>query len=457
MNRNAHIAAAIAAILGTAAGSGSAFATGAVPTLAEAASPDVSLYIAGSSAAKNAVLGALQTNLCGGASNALTITSSPNTNFLAVSCRPGTVANPVAGGDGTKVFTVYNRFEGGSVVGALPIANNDAVNQLDLSKTGSITCGATTCTATVNGTSSANGTTDTFTGAVSTHAVQMGILDVEPAALTGNNYPSPYNTANWGPVNPSGVAGLTSGVLFDQVFGIYVNTGTTAGIATPLNLSTQMVANILTKQVTDWSAVTDTGGNQVSSVSIPIVIVNREQGSGSRAATDQLIAGDVCQAGGAKIAEASKNAVDFFSTGDVLNALNTVGGGISYASIDNAVHSNETLVNLNGVTPTNLNAAGGSYPFWVESTFTTNPNAVADAALLTYLTSSMQAIGTAPHLGSILANPGVGGNTAHVDVVNHGNTATGSLTGLGSAKIYVNPFSRSKVTCTVPLEVAAVP
>ncbi len=456
MNRNSHIAAAIAAILGTAA-AGSALAVGPVPTLAEAAAPDVSLYIAGSSAAKNGVLAALQTNLCGGISNALTITSSPNTNFLAISCRPGTVAVPVAGGDGTKVFTIYNRFEGGSVVGALPIANNDPVNQLDLTKTASITCGSTTaCTATVNGTSSANGTTDTFTGAVSTHAVQMGILDVEPAALTGNNYPTPYSTAAWGPVNQAGVANLTSGVLFDQVFGIFVNTGTTAGITTPLNLSTQMVAHILTKEITNWSQVTDTNGHQVSSTSIPIVLVNREQGSGSRAATDLLIAGDVCQAQGSKIAEASKTAVDFFSTGDVLNALNTTAGGISYATIDNTLQSNTTLVALNGIAPTNLAAAGGSYPFWVESTYTTNPNAPPDATLLAYLTSTLQAVGTAPHLKSILANPNVGGNTAHIDVASNSNTATGSLTGLGSAPIYVNPFSRGKVSCAIPLQTATV-
>jgi hypothetical protein len=217
-----------------------------------------------------------------------------------------------------------------------------------------------------------------------------------------------------------------------------------------------MVANILTRQVTNWSSVTDTTGHQVSSVSIPIVIVNREQGSGSRAATDLLIAGDVCQSGGAKIAEASKTAVDFFSTGDVLNALNTTGGGISYASIDNAPKTNETLVQLNGVAPSGLNAAGGSYPFWVESTFVTNPNAVADATLLSYLTSTLQAVGTAPHLANIVANPSVGGNTAHIDVAAHGDTATGSLTGLGASTIYVNPFSRSKVTCAVPLEIAAV-
>ena len=81
---------------------------------------------------------------------------------------------------------------------------------------------------------------------------------------------------------------------------------------------------------------------------------------------------------------------------------------------------------------------------------------MADASLLTYLTSTLQAVGTAPHLSSILANPSVGGNVAHVDVASHGDVATGALAGLGTATIYVNPFSRSKVTCNIPLNVAAV-
>jgi len=452
MNRNVHLATAIAAILGSAGAAQAA----TPPTLAQAAAAAKSIYVGGSSAAKNAVLAAVKVNLCGGVANALTITSTPNTNFGAVSCAP---AAGVAGANGTEFFTVYYRFEGGSVTGVLPIANNDAINQLSLTATSFITCAdVNNCTATVTGTSAANGTTDTFGGAVGLHAVQMGISDVEPAALTGKNYPTPYSTTAWGPVNPAGVAAVPSSALFDEVYGIFVNTGTTAGISTPLNLSTQMVANILTKKVVNWSQVTDTAGTQVSSTSIPIVIVNREVGSGSRAATDLLITGDSCQVQGAAIKEASATATDYFSTGDVLTALNSQGGGISYASIDNAPQANETLVNLNGDTPSALHAAGGSYPFWVEAVTTSNPNSVPDAGLSAYLTTTLQTIATAPHLADILAIPGIGSpaNVAHVNVATNGDVATGTLTGLGSATIYTNPFTRNKVTCAIPQEVGSV-
>jgi len=448
MNETTKIAAAVAAILGA----GSAFAAGPVPTLSEAAAPNVSLYVAGSSAAKNAVTTALLTNMCGGAANALNITSVSNTNFGAVSCRPGA---GTAQGNGALVFTVFYRFEGGSVTGALPIANNLAIATLDLTKTAFITCGTTTCSATVTGTSAANGTTDTFGGAVSDHAINAGILDVEPAALgTAANYPTPYSTTVWGAANPSGVAALPSAILFDQVFGIYVNTNAGVGLRNPLNLSVATVASILHKTVSDWSQVTDTNGLPAltsGSASTPIVLVNREQGSGSRAATDLLIAGDTCQSQGSALKEnTNKNFTDYFSTGDVLTALSTNPGGISYATIDNAPKANEVLVNLNGITPTNLAAAAGAYPFWVESTIVSNSGGNApDATLFTFFTSTLQTIGTAPHLASILANstvPTGAANVAHVNTSANGDVDST----LGPATIYTNPSIRSKVTCALP-------
>jgi hypothetical protein len=218
-----------------------------------------------------------------------------------------------------------------------------------------------------------------------------------------------------------------------------------------------MLQNILTKQVTDWSAVVDTNGAQVASSSVPIIIVNRELGSGSRAATDLLIAGDSCQSAGGSIKESTKTFTDYFATGDVLTALSSQAGGITYATIDNAAPANSILISIDGVAPSNIAAAGGKYNFWVEAVYTTNPNASGDAGLTSYFTGELQKLATAPHVPDILANPTVGGNTAHVAVASNGNTTTGSLTGLGSSTIYVNPFSRGKATCNIPLQIASVP
>jgi hypothetical protein len=425
--------------------------------LAEAAgSSAVSLYVAGSSAAKKAVLGALEVNLCGGVANALVVASAPNTNFGAVSCTP---AAGVAGADGNTYYTVYYRFEGGSVTGALPLVNNDAVQTLDLAQASFISCAGGSCTATVNGSSSTNGTTDTFTGAVSTKNVQLGIMDVEPSALaTANNYPTAYSTTAWGPQNQAGLLGLQAAGLLDEVYGIYVNG---ANLEANMSLSTEMLTSILTKKVTNWTKVTDTAGHQVATVSTPIVVVNREQGSGSRAATDLLIVGDTCQTQQSTGIKEPAATTDYFSTGDVLNAASSTNGSITYATIDNApVSSTQQIIAINGSAATNFNAAAGQYPFWVEATVALNPHNTLSGAqtnLVNFVTTSLQAIATAPHIADINAIPSVASNVAHINVAANGNTATGALTALGTTTIYTNPFTRSQNTCSVPAYSAATP
>jgi hypothetical protein len=457
MNCNTNLRTAIAAVLGTVSVSGLAYANDVPPTLADAASSSaVSLYIAGSSAAKKGVLGALETNLCGGLANALVVSSVGNTNFGAVSCTP---ASGVAGADGNTYYTVYYRFEGGSVTGALPLVNNDLVQTLDLSLTSFITCTTGSCSATVNGSSSTNGTTDSFTGAVSQKSVQLGIMDVEPSALaTANNYPTAYSTTAWGPQNQAGLLGLPAAGLLDEVYGIFVNGST---LESGMSLSSETLQAILTKKITNWTKVTDTSGNQVATVSTPIVIVNREQGSGSRTATDLLIAGDTCQTQQSLGIKEPSTVTDYFSTGDVLNAASSTAGSITYATIDNApVSSTQQVIAINGVAANTLNAATGRYPFWVEATVAVNPNntlSAAQANLLTYVTTTLQSIATAPHIADINAIPNIAGNVAHVNVAGNGNTATGSLTGLGSTVIYTNPFTRNQVTCSVPSNAASVP
>ena len=123
MIRNIKVAAAVAAVLAA----GSALAT--QPSPASAAAPTVGLYIAGSSAAKNAILLGLETDLCGGSYSLFS--STGNTNFFAVSCTPA-ASTGVPSANGTNVFTAWYRVEGGSVVGALPLATGSSIAQLAL-------------------------------------------------------------------------------------------------------------------------------------------------------------------------------------------------------------------------------------------------------------------------------------------------------------------------------------
>ncbi len=450
MVRNITVAAAVAAVLA----SGAAMA--GQPTPAQAASPTVGLYISGSSAAKNAVLGALEngSSFCGGSYSLFS--STGDTNFFAVSCTPA-ASTGLPSANGTNVFTIWYRDEGGSVTGALPLVSGAQINQLSL---GSATGSAGSYTAAVGGASATNGIDDSFTGAVFKAPVQMGITDVEPGALTGNNYPSAYKSSVYGKATAAQLAGLTQATIFDQVFGVFVNTNSTAfssaeksgqGTATAsLDLSQQTIAAILQGNQVNWNDVPDTSGNAVTSASLPITIVNREQGSGSRTATDLFFTGDHCSAlPQTAIQESTGGTADYFSTGNVLAAANTIPGSITYASIDNAGSSsypNLTLVAVDNVQPSNLNAAAGTYGAWYEATVTTGSNYSSLSAdqqgLIQGLITAFQTQATLPGAADILANPNY--NTPSYPVSGTGVTISGHT-------VYINPFSRLGNSCNDPL------
>jgi hypothetical protein len=444
MNCNTKLAAAIAAVI-TSAGSG--YAVGAVPTLAQANSATVQLAMAGSSAAKPAILSALQNSLCGGSANALTVVSAANANFLAVSCFPSSTTG-LSFANGTTAVTVKYRFEGGSVVGALPIVTGKPIATLDLGSAAAnyspASCaGATLCTATVTGTSATNGIDDSFTGAVTKAAVQFGITDVEPGALIGDNYPSAYLTSVYGTASPAQLAGLAHNTIFDQVFGVFVNSSTFSN-KNP-SLSKAQITNLLQGNVPDWTHVEDTNGLAISTAATAVTVTNREAGSGSRTSAAIYFTGDECNGSATTITDPAGATGDFFSTGDVLARANLVAGAITYASIDNlntTKYPNLVLVAIDGHTPSNLAAAQGQYDFWFEATDVFSPTLAGNGlALANYLEGKMQTVATAPHVVSILAIPGAGGNAAGLPAA----TANGSPT------IYVNPFTRLGVSCSTPL------
>jgi hypothetical protein len=447
MIRNIKVAAAVAAVLAA----GSALAT--QPSPASAAAPTVGLYIAGSSAAKNAILLGLETDLCGGSYSLFS--STGNTNFFAVSCTPA-ASTGVPSANGTNVFTAWYRVEGGSVVGALPLATGSSIAQLALAgATGS----AGSYTVAVGGSSAANGIDDSFSGGVMKVPVQLGITDVEPGAFILDNYPSAYKSSVYGKATSAKLAGLSATTLFDQVFGIFVNTNSSAFTAAEkagqgtingtLNLPNQTVTNALQGNITDWSKAPDTNGNAVTASSLPINVINREQGSGSRAATSIYWTDDECNKAATSIVETTAGTADYFSTGNVLAAANVVPGAITYAAVDGSTtsYANLTLVQINGITPLNLVAASGEYTDWFEATANTGANfsslSGAQQGLINFLIAQWQAEATVPSLNDSLAIPGNSTNVASLPVsgtaVNNGKT------------IYINPFTRSGISCNSPL------
>jgi hypothetical protein len=450
MNRTT-VAAAVAAVLA----GGSAVAQPSISQI-NAVPAANTIYIAGSSAIKAALINNIYTNFCsGGKAAATTITSNgTNKNFEGISC------NPQAGAaSNTNLYNVWIRVEGGSVTGYLPVVNNITVKQID----------GPTLTAnpiTINGSSTGNGTDDSFSvsagGSLTEHKVDLGIGDVEPKALIGNNYPSAYSTAVWGAQNPAGMFGLSASPLVDEVYGIFVNETGGTFTENPLVLSQETVAAILSHGLKNWSQVYDTSGSSVSSA-LAITIVNREAGSGSRAATDILMVGDGCSSAGRaiKLFDAS-GATDYFSTGDVMTAASSVAGSITYATIDNDFANggstsfpNMTLVDLNGVLPTNLAAASGSYPFWVEASFVDNSGTTgADDTAIKTIVSGLQNQGSTSSIADINAIPdltlanggGLVNSVVHAVASNSGLVPPGG----SGVTIYINPYTRNDSTCSTP-------
>jgi hypothetical protein len=469
MDRNLKVAAAVAAILSA----GAAHAQTAIdPTSAQNGTP---LYIAGSSAAKNAILTVLETGVngttpvfCAGSAGYSVFSSTPDPNFYAVSCAP-VAATGLSGANGSNVFTVWYRAEGGSVTGVLPMISGSSINQLTLNTNYAQTSSGYTVT--VVGNATGNGLDDSF-GNVFKAPVQLGITDVEPGALVKNNYPSAYSTSAYGKASSTQLTnyGTNNGqVIFDQVFGIFVNTKGTGfteaeqagngqavvtGTASGLALSAQTIATILQGEVTDWDAVpladgsTNTVTGQTSS---PITLIDREQGSGSRTATDIFFTQDHCSsnsANGAINAAGNAYGTEYFSTLDVLTAANTTPGAITYATIDQAGTNfpNLTLVAINGVQPSNLAAATGQYGDWFEAYAITNPSLTGvQATLAGNLVAAFENISK---LGfgqaDLLANPLYSSVKPAFPVTN----TVGSVTG-GKA-IYTNPYQRGGNSCQDP-------
>jgi hypothetical protein len=436
---NIKVAAAVALALGGTAAAQSALAA---PTAAQCAAATATLYVAGSSAAQPSFATALANDLfdAGGETTiaAPAVAGSANGNFKAY-CGAAKAGNGAGVATGA-IVTVYYRGEGGSVVGALPIVSGKQIKFLDLS--------AASCQVTnpsVVGLSSNVGTTDGWTGCVSPHAVEMGVTDVEPGQFHAPNYPSAYSTAVFGSATQAQLAGLTKTPLFQQVFGLFVNTnGFNGSTATgqAVDLSRETAAAILSGNYSDWSTVPTSTGSQVSSTSVPITIVNREAGSGSRTGATIYFLGTNCVNFPLALSDPSP-ANDGYATGDVIATAGSTPGAITYASIDNKGKPGLTLVSLAGVAPSNLAATSGTYDWWFEATAQkgtiTSPGGLG---IYNWLVGGELAnIATAPHVIDILAIPTAGTNSATVPV---------TASTVGGVTIYTNPFSKNGNSCSIP-------
>ena len=494
---NPKIGAAVAAALGVAGLGATGLAQAAAPTLAQCvgfeaginpAPPGgatVALYVSGSSAAQTGMAYAMGNDVFGGVTN-LTIIKANGANKINFQAFCGISNGTVAefGGAGTQVL-IYYRAEGGSVSGLLPILadgngtatgrapNSGQINQLQLS---GINQGAavqsagpqgetvfTIQAADITGTSVAQGPTDAFGGAVQLKWSDIGVTDEEPGVFgpgngvtTGVNYPTPYNATIYGSMTVAEITAVGKTRGFQQAFGLYVNNG--IGATGPVILAQSTALGLVTHTFSDWATVPNqaTPGSAATAAATPVVWIDREVGSGSRAAFGIYFLGYGC-GGSAKIPD-SNPANDGWATSVVLAAVATTAGGITYASIDNAAPAGATKVALGEATlPTNLDSASNVYPFWFESWFVQNSKASTHnqdghgtgAAVWTDITSNGRFVleHSAPHSGQVNSIPNIGGTVTK-------NPVNALLTKdtIGTASIFNAAWTRGGNSCSAPVQ-----
>lgn len=491
--RNSKIRAAVSAALALAGLAAGSVVHAAAPTLASCQAAEATankLFVAGSSAAQSGFSIAIGVNLFGGLANELLFNgtnSSANsvTNFQAY-CGVAASGNALGITAGNNVI-VYYRAEGGSVSGALPVAagsnpplnttstgvaktlqflsvNSAVSNSLCTAVTAATSTAPNATTCNIAGTSSANGPTDSFgpTGLQSAF-VDIGVTDVEPGILGTVNYPTAYSTSVYGSVTAAQLASLTTVPAFSQAFGFFINNSTFTGGAT-LDFSAATYQGIFDGTYSNWQDVPTTSGAPASTTSVPIKIVNREVGSGTRSSTNIFLFNYACGAKTGTNATAA-GLTDGWATKEVLTTVGANPGAITYASIDNAGKvTNANIANLNGLNPTgtpagNLLASSGSWPFWFEATYVENTAAanlnggtgqdrLGTAAAVQnaiFNNNVLVDVATAPHSKQVGIIPGSGDNLSA-----NGNVTGTASTGANGVTIYTNAFTRGGNSCAAP-------
>jgi phosphate transport system substrate-binding protein len=140
------------------------------------------------------------------------------------------------------------------------------------------------------------------------------------------------------------------------------------------SLSVEQVRNIFAGEITDFSEV---GGPNA-----PITVVSREEGSGTRAAFEDLVMKYKDAAGEKQEDLITENALLQQSNGQVRTTVSTTPDSIGYLSFG-FLDDSTSPVDIDGVAPTVDNVKAGDYPISRPLNMLTNaaPNALAQAFL----------------------------------------------------------------------------
>lgn len=242
--------------------------------LSPSTTPDVTLFISGSSALQ-LVIGQLANGMMQpGTLDVYYDAASNGSNSRAYFGTMKTDASIPAALQGKKVLLI-NRAQGGSIYGVNPVAQATPLSRLDVS--------ASSCGTAATGTDATTGAPLwKCSGTVST-VPDGGVSDVEPAMFQGINLPSGWSAAG------ASLSNLTVGSTLAAPFAIILTNNLKPYLP---NITKLQAASLLGAQINgtyqDWGAVSASLAGQ------PVMICRRSPGSGTQASTNNFLFGFPC-------------------------------------------------------------------------------------------------------------------------------------------------------------------
>jgi len=189
---------------------------------------------------------------------------------------------------------------------------------------------------------------------------------------------------------PSGYHGLVGHPVAVIIFAVVVNRST--GV---FNLTTEQIRDIFRGTITNW--------RQVGGANLPISIVARTSGSGTRHTFDTKVLGGASEPPASSFNCVTKNEVPSSpvirceepDTGTLLDRVNSIPGAIGYAQIsDAASFANVEPVRLNASDSNIGDVKAGKYPYWTVEYLYTNgtptPGSLTAAFLAYFSTDNAQ-------------------------------------------------------------------
>ncbi|RHW52531.1 phosphate ABC transporter substrate-binding protein [Lactobacillus bombicola] len=153
------------------------------------------------------------------------------------------------------------------------------------------------------------------------------------------------------------------------------------------NLSKKQLADIFTGKIKNW--------HEVGGKNLPIIVINRSRGSGTRSTFEDLILNG----------KDAINSQEQDSNGSVKKIVNSTPGTISYISFPYANDQNIQKISINHVVPDNKNIPSNKWPLWsYEHMYTKGKPNKATAAFIDFVLSPKVQKEVVPKIGYLSIN-----------------------------------------------------